>query len=500
VNQNVYLTSPGRVTDASPPLPRRTVWDAVLSAWRSQRLFASVLLIVAISAGTYLRFDHLTHLDMNGDEGVSWVAALAPSVNQVAKVEERADPGKLALYDLVLHEWIAVFGDSLFAMRAMSAILGIIAIVLTFVAVREVCRSLPDEPMVTVGELAAGFAALLYATNLEIIMQDRIVRMYPLLMCAALLQVTFFVRSQRHGGISNYLGTIIFTATMVASNFISALLLVAEALWLGWLLLAARYDQSGCLAVFSPGCSVLAGIAVLMPWLPHAVAVSQAAMRNGVIDWVQIQPLFWPYTTLRDSTGDHRLFWVFVLLAAFGMWRQWRRARPAAEFFAMWTIGPFIAVMAITYLIHPLEFPRYVLIALVGLFAFAALGAASVRSTALRLVFAIGLAYLSIGPVRDRMKHSTEAAWREATLLAARETTPGEQVAVFPSWLKNVVRFYMPPERRLDAVGMRIEKCSSAPVMILSGRGVISDEEFAAAQACYPHLIARLQFVEVRGR
>jgi hypothetical protein len=501
VNRNDVATLPERVTDASAPLPRLTLREAALAAWRSPRLFALLLLVVATIAGAQLRFDRLTRLDMNGDEGASWAAAFAPSVQLVAKMEARIDPGKLALYDLVLHEWIRAFGDSTFAMRAMSAGLGTIAIVLVFVSVHEVCRSLADEPMPAVAELAAGFAALLYATNVEIVTQDRIVRMYPLLMCAELLQITFFVRAQRRGGISNYLGTAIFTAAMVASNFVSALLLAAEAVWLGWLLLEARWDaQSRRLAVFLPGCSVLAGIAILLPWLPRAIAQSQLAVRVGAIDWLEIQPVSWPYTMLRDSTGDHTLFWMFMLLGAFGSWRQWPGARRAAEFLGIWTIGPFMAVMAITYFIHSLEFPRYVLIALVGMFGFAALGAASVRSTALRVAFAIGLAYLSVGPVRDRINNSREAAWHDATILAARETTAGEQVAVFPAWLKNVVRFYMPLERRSDAVGMQSEKCSSAPVMVLSGRGVISDQEFVAAQACYPRLIARLQMVEVRGR
>src|SRR6516162_3925029 len=142
VNRNDVATLPERVTDASAPLPRLTLREAALAAWRSPRLFALLLLVVATIAGAQLRFDRLTRLDMNGDEGASWAAAFAPSVQLVAKMEARIDPGKLALYDLVLHEWIRAFGDSTFAMRAMSAGLGTIAIVLVFVSVHEVCRSL----------------------------------------------------------------------------------------------------------------------------------------------------------------------------------------------------------------------------------------------------------------------------------------------------------------------------------------------------------------------
>jgi len=57
----------------------------------------------------------------------------------------------------------------------------------------------------------------------------------------------------------------------------------------------------------------------------------------------------------------------------------------------------------------------------------------------------------------------------------------------------------LPPERRRDAVAME-GRCGPAPVVILSGRGVVSDQEIATAEACYPRVLARLQLVEVRAR
>src|SRR6185437_7972158 len=99
------------------------------------------------------------------------------TVQAVVAEERRLDPGKLALYDVTLHEWIRAFGDSLFVLRAMSAVLGTIAIVLLFIAVREVCRSLGDESSAATGELAGAFAALIYATNVVMVVSDRTARM-----------------------------------------------------------------------------------------------------------------------------------------------------------------------------------------------------------------------------------------------------------------------------------------------------------------------------------
>ena len=163
------------------------------SAWRTAtrtvsapRSFARGLLLLALVLGAILRFQHLGTTDLSADEGASWAAASLSGVNQVVAMEHQLDPGKLPLYDLLLHGWIRVFGDGVDAMRAMSAALGTIAIVLVFVAVCEVCRSLGGRAAAAIGELAGGFAALAYAVNFMMVVSDRTARMYPLAMCAGL--------------------------------------------------------------------------------------------------------------------------------------------------------------------------------------------------------------------------------------------------------------------------------------------------------------------------
>ena len=489
------------------PLSDIPLKDIAVSVWRSTRFFAFVLVVIALIVGAHFRFHRLARYDMSGDEGASWAAASAPSAEQVGNLERHLDPGKLALYDLILHEWIGIFGDSLFGMRALSAALGTVAIVLVFIAVREVCLSLvdePDEAAHSVAELAGAFAALIYATNLEMVLSDRIVRMYPLVMCAELLQITFFIRAHRRGGVLNYVGIAVFTAAMVAGNFTSFFLIAAEALWLGWRLLATRWDRpSRELAVLRPACALAAGIAILTPWLPGAfVSSRRAVVKWGAIDWIKPQPISWPYLTLRNSADNDTLFWIFVALAAFGVWRQWRSARLVAEFFTVWMVGPFLAVLAVTYLIHPLEFPRYVLIAFVGMFALTAFGAASVPSTALRIVLVVLLIHLSVGPVRDRVRHSDQPAWRDATLMAEKITPRGRRIAVFPPYCINVVRFYMPRERSDDITnaGGKKWKCGDTSVLIMSGFDTSSPAEIAELDACYPRTLAELPLVQVRSR
>ncbi len=481
--------------------PRQTVSDTLLWAWRSSRLFAMALLTVAVILGAHYRFHRLDRWDLSGDEGQAWAGAIAPSVEAVIAAEPKIESGgKLPPYDLLLHGWIGVFGDAVASMRLLSAVIGTVVIMLVFVTVRQVFRSLGDESAVLTGELAGAFAALIYATNLTMVVSDRTAREFPLLLATELLQIFFFSRMQRRRAPRDYIGTSIFTAAMIATNYSSSFLLFAEALWLGCLLLARWMgSRAGELSIVRPGIAVATGIALLAPLLPHVFADSEHAVRTGAVDWIKVQPISWPFTTLRDSANSPELFWIFVALGVFGVWRQWRSAGAAAGFLAAWMAGPLLAAFAVTYLIRPMEFPRYVLIAFLGMFALAGLGAAALHSAALRIALAILLVYLSAPPIHNWLRNYRELGWREAASRAARETVRGDLIAVYNRRKVNVVRYYLTPDRRVDAVGMG-DKCDGARVLIIGGFGSAPAEEVATARSCYPKLLERVRAVEVRER
>jgi mannosyltransferase len=473
--------------------------QAALRAARSPRALALGLLMLALVLGAALRFHQLGLGDLSADEGASWAAASVPTLGEVVAMEHQLDPGKLPLYDLLLHGWIRIFGDGVSGMRGMSAVLGTIAIVLVFAAVREVCRSLGGRAGAAIADLAGGFAALIYAVNFAMVTSDRTARMYPVAMNAELLQIFFLIRAQRRGGWLNHVGVAIFTATMLAANFTACFLLLAEGLWLGCLLAAKMLGaRTEGLAIFRPAAALTAGVALLAPLLPAAFASSQQAVAMGALDWIKKRPITWPYQVLLIAAGGRVLFWSFAALAGFGAWRQWRSARLAVSFFAAWTMGPILGLLAVTYLVRPLEFPRYALIAFVGMFALAAFGAASLRAGAVSLALAAAFLGLSLGRTLHAIKHPHEAAWRAATALAARETASGEPIGVFPEYCENVVRYYLSPARRAAVHGE--SACGPPRVLILSGRDILRQDQIAAMEKCYPHLVERLFLVEVRAR
>ena len=70
---------------------------------------------------------------------------------------------------------------------------------------------------------------------------------------------------------------------------------------------------------------------------------------------------------------------------------------------------------------------------------------------------------------------------------------------MFPSWCINVVRFYMPHDRR-DDVAATDGQCGAAPVLVMSGFNISPPAAIAKMEACYPRTLAELPFVQVRSR
>jgi hypothetical protein len=145
------------------------------------------------------------------------------------------------------------------------------------------------------------------------------------------------------------------------------------------------------------------------------------------------------------------------------------------------------------------------------MFAMAAVGAASLREAAVRLDTATRLALtaaliglllalirLSLVRTHHVISYPREAAWREAAELAVRQTAPDEAIAVSPEYCKNVVRYYVSPQRRATVLGE--DACGPSRVLILSGREIMREDRITAMEKCYPRVVARLPLVEVRAR
>jgi hypothetical protein len=476
------------------------------------RAQALALLALALMLGAGLRFYRLDTADLSADEAASWAGATAPDLRAVAERQRSLDPGKLALYDLALHGWIELGGDSVGSMRALSAALGTVAIVLVFVTTRELMLDLlylGSAAEIPRAELGAALAALIAAVNLTLVDQARTVRMYPLTLALELAQVACFlhavsVRARGPGRVASLAGATVLSALAIASNFTALLLIAAEATWLGWAAVrkrvGARARAIGELHLLFPALALCAGMALLGPMAPMAGRASIAVVHAGVLNWSHLRPPWWPLEMLRGASGKAP-FLLLLLLAMYGGWRMVRNGGGAALGFVLcWMLAPIAIVMAVSYAFAPFEEMRYVISSVAAFFILAGMGLAAIIDARLRLALIVLVVALSLDHVRRDFIEPRFVQWREATALALAADPPRGTIAVVPGYAVNVVRYYLPYDRRESAEDTGAQCDTRAHVLILGSDEQLAPGQIAALRDCDPLVVGRLRLVEVRKR
>ncbi len=466
-----------------------------------------IILLVALLLGSGLRFYRLGVEEMNRGEAAAWTAAAAPDLRSVFAASKVLDPGKSGIYDLVLHLWIGVVGDQVGPMRSLSAFCGTLSILLLFLAVREIYRTLDNPPDESLALIAGAFAALLYACNLRMIATDRIARMYPLMLAAMFAQLWCFARLHRQRSIPTILGAALLTAIAVACNFTAIFFFGAEASWLVYLWFATRLrGQNNRLSVWRPASALLVAGILFLPLGIADARVAINSMHAGILGAIEPQAPWWPLRAIQVLTGN-AAFWVAIPLAIIAGWVQ--RDRLALRFVLCWLVVPFAMLEMVSYLITPLMVERYILASLAAFLVLVAIGLAVLPDGIIRYGVATLLIGQSLAHVRHHWRIPEDVQWREAAQFAAHSVSEGGKVAVIPpAEPLMVLRYYLPRDQRDLVVGADAHRtttdpawrlrCGLEPLLIVSTE--IPRDSWPSIEACYPHLLHHFRLVDVRGR
>lgn len=465
----------------------------------TRRGLALTTLVLALVAGAWLRFAALSARPMSADEGASWAAAAASDAWQVIATQSRLNPGKLAVWDVLLHGWMRAFGEGLGTMRLPAAGLGVVAIALVFFVTAELeladARPPAQARDAHSPELAAALSALLVAVNLVTIKYSREARMYPLLLALTLAQVGFLLRAMRRGGPGNYAATAVLTALSLATHFTAAFVFATEALYLLDRLrrVGTRAADGGRL--WWSGAALVAGLLLVLPAMPTAIRSAVHAVNAGAIEWISRPALWEPIALFNKATGNFG-FPPMAALAAYGAYRGWR-ARPEAVRFALWWMwGPVLLMFAASYLLVPVFVERYALSCFVPFFILVALGILKLPTRSQRAgALALALA-LSLGHVRSYERKPHGVDWRSAVAMAESRLAQGEPVAVAPPYAVNVVRYY------LRGSGHSVLPASGAGVadLLLIAPGQTAAGKSTVLDAQYTVVLGRARGVMLLGR
>jgi uncharacterized membrane protein len=448
-----------------------------------------ILLLFAIAIGAFLRFFELGRNQMSADEGASWAAASAPAVIQVFQLQPHLNPGKFALHEILLHGWIRLFGDSVAAMRALSALAGVLGIIVVFFLARELLEAGAHQAATeekSSHTLPAALAALLFAVSLVFIKYAQEARMYSVALLCALIQCGFFLRSVRRPRPLVLFLTALFTALAIAGTFTMVLMILPEMLWLVYL-----YPQAERRHIAYAGLAVISGLLLLIPaaliYL-HARAGAPALLAYA---WASRPPVWAPISMFNKATGSIT-FPLMLGLAMWGIACGWCQQREAIVFMLQWMLVPPILMLAASYLIRPAFVERYMLTSFVPFFLLVALGIWTLPGFAAQSVLLVLSVLLTAGHGYSYWQHPHDVQWREAVVAAASD---GGTITVAPPFAADVVRYYVRELHKDNSIVAANSQLAAAAIVADTG---VSNPEAASIASAYPRLLIRLRGVIVR--
>jgi mannosyltransferase len=424
----------------------------------SRAEIAGLVAILALAAA--LRFAGLGAESLWLDEGYSVRVASGSLTDVLAGAAGDVHP---PLYYLLLHGWMGLAGRSEAAVRAPSALAGLLTVALAWALGRRIA-----------GSMAGLLAALLVALSGFQLHYSQEARSYALLGLLATLSWTFAARAVGEGRARDRLAMILASIALVYTHHAGWFAVVAQALTpLG----APRFRGPGAGRAWAGW--IGAHLVVVAAWLPWLGVVRRQAAIVESLSWL-------PPTGPRALAGalvDHADSpWLALVILALAVVALVRASRTDAATTAphavpvrvagLWFAIPILLPFLISWAGRPFFLSRLTIAADVPLAVLAAAGVVALPRRAqlgalalLALLAAQPFVAYEIGPHRER--------WREAVAELERDARPGDRVLFDAGYCLRDVWGYYARRRDLDL----------RPLPPSSGSAVFASEADRAASA-----------------
>ncbi len=245
---------------------------ACFNRWRQPPRLAAAALAAIVLVGLGLRFYHLTDRSLWFDEAFSWRLVQFPLVELVRRVGQDNHP---PLYFLLLKGWVSLLGDSVFALRSLSVLLGGLTIVGTYLVAAEAFGGALNLANDTGTERARGRGVgLLAATFVAVsVFQVRFaweVRMYTLATALGAFASWALLRALRQpGGLGWWVAYALLALLLAYTHYYGLFTVAAQAVFVaGFLLVRAGWDLAALARDRASRHALLAAAILVAGWLP----------------------------------------------------------------------------------------------------------------------------------------------------------------------------------------------------------------------------------------
>ncbi|MEO0977204.1 MAG: glycosyltransferase family 39 protein, partial [Pseudomonadota bacterium] len=300
------------------------------------RIAGSLLLAVVIIAAAALRLTDLDRTSIWYDEAVSWSQSNGTFPALLASVASDNYP---PLHNIILWLTIPVIGDSETALRLPSAVLGLAAVLLTYLTGKELAGRIPG--LTAAALLALSPFHIWYSTEARMYALQAACGVAFLLATLKVLRTPsalWFTLLAVSGALFLY-SHVYAILTFASVGIVCALFTVRD------LVTSPPLGRSRALrACLAMGISTL----VFLPWL-YLLAVRASSVAEAGF-WIAFPDIEFLKTMVFGITGSLALFWVLVCLAALCVLpaplRSLRQEPPSA-------LDPRMLTVCVAYTVGP---------------------------------------------------------------------------------------------------------------------------------------------------
>jgi 4-amino-4-deoxy-L-arabinose transferase-like glycosyltransferase len=408
---------------------------------QTKLLLGGVLLLA-----TFLRFVRLDHHSFWLDEAASFDFASRP-LAAIFSLSDHHPP----LYYLSLHYWIAGFGDSEESMRALSAVLGVLAVALVFTLGEQLF-----------GPRAGLLAALVAALSPFWVWYAQEARMYAMVVFFALLSANCLVRAIRSSKPGWWLGYVAATALLLYADHAGLWWFLATNVYFAVRLWRSRSDVRGWASSRDVQLWAAANLAVVIlfvPWLvrfwDQFAGVSLGSEGTGVPTnttggdgfryLVYVIHSFNSYVFNFTPSLENTAYGGVSVLIALGLLILALRAtgKDGATRDLVWAW--FIVPLAASFLISQwtsIFVLRNLIVASIAFYLL--IGVAAARMNHPRLVVAVLLPLVVLNAVSLGRNFFIEdkEEWRNLVRLVDDQASPGDLVYIVPAYTDVAYNYY----------------------------------------------------------
>jgi len=267
------------------------------------------------------------------------------------------------LYHIILHFWVLLFGEGVFAARMLSLVFFAGTILMTYLLATY-----------AFGRRSIGvFAALLVTISPFMNWYGAEVRMYTMLAFLATFHAYVFLKALREPGVWRWILWAVVAVIGLYTHYFFLFVLLAE--FIAGILLRKKFaSQHPVRAMIIAGAT--AGLS-LVPWLLFVYSLGFASGTQPALTEPSAGDLFDTYAqfifgfqTPAVNTVIISLWPIAVLLGFFALQRSTKKIPPETQVFVLLATIPVIAAFIVSVTIRPFYLSRYLIVSLPALLIF----------------------------------------------------------------------------------------------------------------------------------